>query len=92
MLQLIRLPAGFTSPMNLGNPTESAVLKLAEVTVGMTNSISQVVFKPLLPADDPQSRRPDVNLATARLGWKPQAVLQDGMAKTIHCFDEPLSA
>ena len=91
LMRLMRSPADFTGPVNLGNPVESTMIELAELIVELTNSKSTIVHKPL-PVDDPRRRRPDISLAHDRLGWQPKVVLQDGLTKTVRYFDELLRA
>ena len=75
----------FTGPVNLGNPKEFTIAELAELTLKMTGSQSEIVHKPL-PQDDPTRRRPDISLAQSKLGWEPQVNLQEGLSKTIDYF------
>lgn len=79
----------FTGPMNLGNPDEFTILELAELVLELTNSNSEIVFKPL-PQDDPVRRRPDISLAKEKLGWKPKTKLRQGLIKTIDYFHKLL--
>lgn len=81
---------GFTGPVNLGNPEEIEVLKVAEQIIKLTQSSSKIVYKPL-PADDPQKRCPDISLAREKLDWKPRVKLADGLEKTIAYFKEILN-
>lgn len=81
---------GFTGPVNLGNPEEIEVLKVAEQIIKMTQSSSKIVHKPL-PADDPKQRCPDISLAREKIDWMPQVKLEDGLEKTIAYFKEILS-
>jgi UDP-glucuronate decarboxylase len=64
----------FTGPINLGNPEEFTILELAEKIVELTNSKSEIIFKPL-PENDPRQRRPDITLAQTVLRWKPKVPL-----------------
>lgn len=75
----------FTGPVNLGNPTETTILEFAERIIKLTGSSSKIIFKPL-PADDPKQRQPDITLAGARLRWKPEIAVEDGLKKTIAYF------
>jgi UDP-glucuronate decarboxylase len=75
-----------TGPMNLGNPVEFTMLKLAEQVLKATSSKSKLVFH-ALPADDPQSRRPDISYAQTVIGWEPTVQLETGLRKTIEYFD-----
>ena len=75
----------FTGPVNLGNPGEYTIKELAEKTVEMTDSSSQLIFKDL-PADDPKQRCPDISLAKSILDWEPAINLETGLAETIDWF------
>jgi UDP-glucuronate decarboxylase len=77
-----------TGPINLGNPEEYQVRALAETIVELSNSRSQLVFKPL-PSDDPKQRQPDISRARA-LGFAPTVGLRDGLSRTIEYFDRLL--
>jgi UDP-glucuronate decarboxylase len=90
-IRFMASPAGFTGPLNLGNPVEFTIKELAELVVEMTGSKSRLNFKPL-PADDPKQRQPDIAIAQERLGWTPAIPLQDGLRHTIGYFDRLLSA
>ena len=80
-------PADFIGPMNLGNPGEFSMLELAEMVLDITGSKSELVREPL-PQDDPKQRRPDITLATEKLGgWAPRTPLREGLGKTIDYFD-----
>jgi UDP-glucuronate decarboxylase len=74
-----------TGPINLGNPHEFTMLELAQMVIKLTNSTSQIVFKPL-PQDDPRQRRPDISLAKEKLGWEPIIQLEEGLKKTVEYF------
>lgn len=80
----------FAGPINLGNPTEVTILELAEAIIKMTSSKSEIVRK-ALPADDPERRRPDIRVATERLGWTPITELPKGLAQTVDYFAHRLA-
>ena len=90
LLRLMRSPETITGPINLGNPNEFTMLELAGQIIELTNSKSQLVFKPL-PVDDPQRRRPNITEASEQLGWQPTVALREGLSKTILYFEELLS-
>lgn len=75
----------FTGPVNIGNPGEFTMLELAEKVIALTGSSSKIVHKPL-PSDDPLQRRPVIDLAKEKLGWKPIVNLDEGLKKTIDYF------
>jgi len=77
-------------PVNLGNPCEYTVLDFAKKIIALTDSDSEIVFKPL-PADDPQVRCPDIARAERLLGWKPQVSIEDGLGRTIDYFREAIA-
>jgi UDP-glucuronate decarboxylase len=85
MIRLMRSPADFIGPVNLGNPSEYTIRQLAEEVLRLTGSRSKLAFKPL-PSDDPMQRCPDIALAKTRLDWKPTVPLEDGLKETIAYF------
>src|SRR5450631_637021 len=89
LLALMNSPAQFTGPVNLGNPVEMRIIDLAETVIKLTNSRSQIVFRPL-PSDDPKQRQPDISLALEQLNWRPKTELHDGLGRTIAYFDKIL--
>ena len=72
-------------PVNLGNPEEVTVLKLAETIVRLAGSHSKIVFRDL-PVDDPKQRRPDITRARRLIGWEPEVGIEDGLARTLEYF------
>jgi UDP-glucuronate decarboxylase len=90
LIRMMNAPDDFVGPVNLGNPSEFSMLELAEKIVGLTESRSQIVFKPL-PQDDPLQRRPDIALAKKRLDWEPRIKLEEGLEKTIAYFKNVLT-
>ncbi len=80
---------GFTGPVNLGNPGEFTILELAELVKEMTNSKSEIVFKPL-PENDPCRRKPAISLAKEKLNWEPKISLREGLKYTIEYFSNIL--
>ena len=74
-----------TGPINLGNPEEIALLRLAERVIERTNSESKIVFEPL-PVNDPARRRPDISKATTILNWRPRVSLREGIDRVIPYF------
>jgi len=86
LLRLMDTPAEITGPINVGNPVEFTMRELAEVTVKLTGSKSQIVHRPL-PEDDPRQRQPDITKAKTHLKWQPTIQLEDGLTRTIAYFD-----
>ncbi|WP_374106336.1 UDP-glucuronic acid decarboxylase family protein [Janthinobacterium sp. NKUCC06_STL] len=80
-----------TGPVNLGNPAEFTIRELAELVLRLTESKSELVFRPL-PADDPVRRQPDIAKARAALEWEPAVSLHDGLKETIAYFKKVIFA
>lgn len=91
MLKTMETGDDFIGPVNIGNPSEFAILELAEKIIDITGSKSKIVYEPL-PLDDPMQRQPDISLAKKNLDWEPSVKLEDGLVKTIHYFDELLKS
>jgi dTDP-glucose 4,6-dehydratase len=83
--------SGFNEPVNIGNPHEMSIAKMAETIIRMTGSRSRIVYKPL-PTDDPQVRRPDITRARTILGWEPKVPLEEGLTSTIEYFRQKMGA
>ena len=78
-------------PINLGNPVEFQIIELAELVLELVGSRSEIILKPL-PQDDPKQRKPDITLATEKLGWQPKTQLKEGLISTIAYFEKTLGA
>ena len=74
---------------NIGNPYEMTIKELAETILKLTNSKSEIIYKPL-PNDDPQQRRPDISKAKDKLNWEPKVDLETGLSKTIEWIKKEL--
>jgi len=85
MIRMMNGPDDFVGPVNIGNPGEFTIRQLAELTLELSGSKSQLIEKPL-PVDDPERRRPDITLAKEKLSWEPKVPLREGLAKTIDWF------
>ena len=79
----------FSGPINLGNPTEISILKLAEEIIELTGSKSKIINK-RLPIDDPKQRCPDISKAIKELKWQPKFDRKEGLQKTIDYFESLL--
>jgi dTDP-glucose 4,6-dehydratase len=87
LVQLQR--SDLAGPVNIGNPQELPVLRLAEVIREMCDADVEIVHVPR-PEDDPTVRQPDITLARSALGWQPQVPLEGGLLQTISWFRERL--
>jgi dTDP-glucose 4,6-dehydratase len=74
--------SGEVGPVNLGNPEEITIERLAEMIREAVGSSSRIVNL-ARPVDDPGNRRPDIALARRSLGWEPAVPLRDGLRRTI---------
>ena len=89
---LIRLMnSNYTNPINIGNPNEFTMLKLAELIRDKINPSLSIVHKPL-PEDDPMQRQPIIELAKTQLDWEPHVQLERGLDTTINYFKNKLSS
>jgi dTDP-glucose 4,6-dehydratase len=79
------LRSDYSGPVNCGNPAEVTILQFAERIKALTNSKSDIVFRPL-PVDDPKQRQPDITRARTLLGWEPKVGLEEGLRHTIEYF------
>ena len=72
-------------PVNLGNPEEWSVRKMAEKIVELSGSTSSITLHDL-PVDDPKVRQPDISRARQVLGWTPAISIEQGLAATLEDF------
>ena len=83
---LIALAASdVTGPVNIGNPTEFTVLRVAEMIREQAHSTSAIHHISAVQ-DDPQRRCPDITRARDLLGWEPKVDAEDGLAGTVDWF------
>ncbi len=87
MIKMMDTNNNFIGPVNIGNPHEISMNKLASTIIRLTNSKSKIIFKEL-PVDDPKRRNPDINLAKNKLNWAPNYSLELGLSYTINYFKE----
>jgi dTDP-glucose 4,6-dehydratase len=76
---------GHPGPINIGNPDETTILRLAETIRDMIDSQIPIEFIDR-PVDDPSMRKPDTTLARTLLGWKSTTSREQGLHKTIEWF------
>lgn len=77
--------SGHPGPVNIGNPTELTVRRIAEDVIAATGSSSTIEHVER-PVDDPQVRRPDTTLARDVLGWEPRVPWTTGLQRTVDWF------
>ena len=87
MIKMMDTADDFLGPINIGNPNEISMNKLASTILDLTKSKSQISYKDL-PKDDPKRRNPDINLAIEKLDWTPVISLETGLLNTINYFEK----
>jgi dTDP-glucose 4,6-dehydratase len=83
IMRLLR--SDLAGPVNIGNPHEASVLRIAETIRRLAGSDSEIVFIPR-PVDDPSVRQPDIALARRELGWEPTIGFDEGLSRTVEWF------
>ena len=86
IILFMRSKKKITGPLNLGNPVELSIKKIAHTIKELTGSRSKIIFKKL-PLDDPTQRKPDISQAKKILDWSPKIKLDEGLKKTISYFE-----
>jgi UDP-glucuronate decarboxylase len=88
---LIRLffSEDIVTPINLGNPTPTSMLELAQEIIMLTNSNSKIVYE-TMPLDDPKLREPDIKKAQTLLNWEPKIDRKTGLTRTVEYFQSVL--
>ncbi|MCI4319007.1 MAG: GDP-mannose 4,6-dehydratase [Thermoplasmata archaeon] len=69
-------------PVNLGNPGEVSVRRLAEI-VAKIAKVPLITETHELPTDDPKRRCPDIGRAVRELAWTPEVPLEEGLRRTM---------
>lgn len=74
-------------PVNIGNPVETTILELAELTNQLTANQAGIQRKAAnrVPTD-PERRQPDITRAKTWLNWEPKVALETGLMQTIADF------
>lgn len=87
LLRLCLLRGGVPGPVNLGNPEEISILRLARMVIRLTGGRAGIKFLPASPGD-PRKRKPDISLAQKLLGWRPEVGLKEGLRRTCGWFEK----
>lgn len=77
--------ANYNLPVNIGNPRELTILEFAKLILKITDSKSQIEYRPL-PEDDPKTRQPDITRAKEILGWEPRIPVEEGIQTTVDWY------
>merc|ERR1712226_128027 len=83
------MESDYSQPINIGNPDEHSIKTFATMIRDLVGGNSEITHLPPVQ-DDPQRRRPDIDLAKRVLGWKPQVALEKGLRKTVEYFSKEL--
>ena len=86
-IDYMELDYDFPGPINLGNPSEISIKKLAGLINLACNRDADFVEYKELPSDDPSRRKPDISVAREVLGWSPSVELSVGLEKTVAFFN-----
>ena len=78
----------FIGPVNLGNPQEISIKKLAEIIKSKINYQVKIFLYDSLPDDDPLMRLPSIEIAKKYLKWEPNIEINEGLTKTINYMKE----
>src|SRR5204862_4710452 len=70
LLAMAAAPRPFAGPVNLGNPEELTVRRLAEQILAMTGGRGKLVIEPPR-VDDPTRRSPGITVGSEQLGGQP---------------------
>lgn len=76
---------GFCGPVNVGTQQEITMVELAKKILRITESKSELIFCDL-PQDDPEKRRPCLNLLKTIVPCDFEVSIDDGLIKTIEYF------
>jgi nucleoside-diphosphate-sugar epimerase len=92
VLRCAEKPEAVGQAFNLGNPQGTATnFELANMIIRLTNSKSEIVFKPH-PGPEVDLRVPSIEKAASLLDYKPAVSLEAGITKTIPFYRENLAA
>ncbi len=86
---ILLMGSNYQKPINLGNPEELSINKLALIICNLIDQKLDIEYKSL-PHDDPKRRNPCIQLAKEQLNWEPKVELKKGLIKTINWFKKIL--
>jgi nucleoside-diphosphate-sugar epimerase len=91
VLRCAEKPEAVGQAFNIGNPQGTATnFELANTIIRLTNSKSDIVFKPH-PGPEVDLRVPSIEKAAKLLGYAPKVSLEAGIARTIPFYAEHLA-
>lgn len=89
LMALMAAPEAPAGPVDLGGERVLTISQLAALVIDRTGAGGDVEYT---PAVNPRDLVPDLGLARARLGWRPEVALPDGLDRTIAHFRRVLGA
>lgn len=81
------LHSDYSSPVNIGNPSEITIREFADEIIQLTGTDQKVIYKEL-PVNDPKQRRPDITKAKELLDWEPMVDRAEGLKRTYEYFKD----
>ena len=81
------LQSDLAGPVNIGNPHEVSMLRLAEWIGQICGGGSTIEFIER-PEDDPTVRQPDITFIRQELGWEPLIEIGEALKLTVTWFRE----
>ena len=92
VLRCCENPAAIGHAFNIGNPQGTATnFELANLIIRLTNSKSEIVFKPH-PGPEVELRVPAIEKAMTLLGYRPTVSLESGVSQAITWYRENYDA
>lgn len=81
----LEAPEALGHIINIANPTEVTVQKLAETVIAESGSRSTIVHEPALKGD-PERNLPDTSKAKELLHYEPEVSVEEGVRRTIEWY------
>ncbi len=75
----------FSGPINIGSDEEISINQLGYLINKRIRNYD-LILKKDIQIDDPQIRKPDLNLIKRLINWEPETSLEEGLEKTIKYF------
>ena len=77
------MESSFFGPVNVGNPNEISIKKLAIIISNKLNKNIVFEYRPRL-IDEPMNRKPCIDLVKSVMDWEPKVNINDGIDLTIN--------
>ena len=86
---ILFMNSSIIGPINLGNPEELSILKIANLIKETSIKKVNLMFLKGLE-DDPFRRKPSIDLAQKELNWNPKIMFNEGLGITREYFQDKL--